>query len=128
MLKSIAHGGVLLILVLLVAACADEDFDDGWNAFKAKNYAEALRIWKPLAEEGDHEAGYFLGHLYEQGLGVPRDITEALKWYKKSGEAGNGRAINRFRTLKKSSEVTHDKSKTNRRGRESFLDGSRRQL
>lgn len=59
----------------------DEMFQQGKIAYDAKNYDEALVIWRPLAENGHTEAQYFLGVVYEEGLGVQQDCILACKWF-----------------------------------------------
>lgn len=40
----------------------------------------------------EHETEYLLGDAYKWGNGVRTDYTEAVKWYRKSAEQGNGGA------------------------------------
>jgi len=42
-----------------------------------------------LAEQGDARAQCGLGIMYSSGEGVPKNYTEALKWYRLSAEQGN---------------------------------------
>jgi TPR repeat protein len=51
-------------------------------------YATAIRLFRPLAENGDVIAQYYLGDLYDKAKGVPQDYTEATKWYRRSAEQG----------------------------------------
>jgi uncharacterized protein len=48
----------------------------------------ALELFRPLAESGDREAQYWLGHMYDAGLGVERNPTEAVGWVRKASEQG----------------------------------------
>ena len=41
------------------------------------------------AEQGDAEAQFKLGIVYDFGRGVPEDKLEAVKWYQKAAEQGN---------------------------------------
>ncbi len=43
---------------------------------------------KQKAEQGDVQAQYNMGMLYEQGKGVPKSYTEAAKWLKKAADNG----------------------------------------
>ena len=61
---------------------AAQDLQKGYDAFEAGDYATALQEWRPLAEQGDADAQYFLGVMYEKGNGVPKDYAEAVKWYR----------------------------------------------
>lgn len=57
-------------------------------AYQTKNYREAMRLYRPLAEQGNPEAQYFVGRMYEKGQGVRKDQNEVVKWYRKSAEGG----------------------------------------
>ena len=41
---------------------------------------------------GDAEAQYNLGIMYAQGLGVPQDDAEAVRWYRLAAAQGNAGA------------------------------------
>jgi TPR repeat protein len=79
--------GLVLALCLFGTAAADP-FDDGLAAFKREDYAAALALWRPLAEQGDPSAQGNLGFLYEEGHGVPKDYVQAAAWYRKAADQG----------------------------------------
>jgi len=54
-----------------------------------KDYATALREWKPLAEHGNAHAQFYLGVLYHSGHGVQKDFVQAYKWYSLAGANGD---------------------------------------
>jgi Sel1 repeat len=60
--------------------------EDAMAAYARGDYITALRILRPLADQGDAQAQYNLGVLYDNGLGVPQDDAEAMKWYRKAAE------------------------------------------
>ena len=64
----------LLVFVLLAAA--------GFAA--APDFAET----KKKAVAGDAAAQYSLGSKYYNGVGVPKDYAEAVKWFRKAAEQG----------------------------------------
>jgi uncharacterized protein len=78
-----------LAVLLLTAVPAFADTAAGLAAFKLKNYELASREWKASADAGIAEAQFDLGVLYAQGLGVRRDLTEAVNWYRKAADQGN---------------------------------------
>ena len=43
---------------------------------------------RQAAEQGDAEAQFSLGFLYEGGVGVPKDVAQAAIWYRKAAEQG----------------------------------------
>lgn len=61
-------------------------------AFDRSNYATALKIWLPLAKEGDASAQTYVGEIFEKGLGVPPDHAAAADWYRRAAESGYSRA------------------------------------
>lgn len=65
---------------------------DGLAAFEAGNYAEALHILKPLAENGLPEAQTRMAAMYASGRGVDQDLKQAAAWYQKSADQGDGDA------------------------------------
>ena len=61
---------------------------EGVAAFRTGAYGTALELLEPLAKKGDAQAGYWMGQMYEQGLGVKRDVDTAVTWYRKAAEGG----------------------------------------
>jgi TPR repeat protein len=87
MLKRILVG-VVGALTLVGAAFA-EPWEDAMAAYERDEYATALQLWRPLAEQGDADAQAHLGVMYEMGQGVPQDYAEAVKWYRLAAEQGH---------------------------------------
>ncbi len=61
-------------------------------AFDRADYETALRVWKPMADEGDPVAQTYVGAIFEKGLGVPPDYAQAAAWYQKAADQGYSRA------------------------------------
>ncbi len=78
----------LCILVIAQSAYAQDD-DIALQAAMRGDFAKALEIWRPLAEEGNLFAQFNLGLMYEKGDGVPKDEQEAARWYFKSASQGH---------------------------------------
>ena len=78
----------LTFLFLFSGSVYGDDFQDGVDAYKRKDYKEAFSLWKPLAEQGDADAQSNLGEMYAKGRGVPQDYKEALRLYRLSAEQG----------------------------------------
>ncbi len=76
------------LAVMLTGGAAAGPLEDGTPAHGRRDYATALRLWRPLAEKGDAAAQWPLGMLYRFGLGVPRNYAEAVKWYRLAAEQG----------------------------------------
>jgi TPR repeat protein len=79
--------GIVVAFSVVVAVSA-EPFQDGISAYKRGDYAAALEIFRPLAEEGNAKAQANLGLMYYKGEGVPQDYAEAAKWYRRAAEQG----------------------------------------
>jgi len=56
------------------------------------SYATALKVWLPLAQQGDPAAQTYVGEIFEKGLGVPPDYAAAAEWYRRAAENGYSRA------------------------------------
>ncbi len=61
---------------------AEEAFDDDEPHM-------ARRIWVALAEQGQPDAAYKLGMVYDSGIGVERDPARAAYWYRRAAEDGH---------------------------------------
>ena len=57
---------------------ASTDYEKVSAAYKRGDYETALRVWKPLAEQGNVRAQFSLGVLYRDGQGVPKTKDRAL--------------------------------------------------
>ena len=86
------HFIVLAFLMTLSSPVAAQDYNKGVAAFQAGDFATALQEWTPLAEAGDANAQSNLGFMYDDGLGVPQDSVEAVKWYLLAAEQGDTKA------------------------------------
>ena len=60
--------------------------------YEAKEYSEALKLYRKAADQGYASAQFNLGVMYDNGQGVAQDYSEAVKWYKKAAEQGNASA------------------------------------
>ena len=63
--------------------------EDGITAYWAGDFAAALRILRPIAEQGDAYAHTVLGNMYEYGQGVPEDYVQAHMWFNLAESQGN---------------------------------------
>ena len=74
------------------SATASADYQKGYDAYLAKDYATALREWRPLADQGDADAQFNLGTMYDNGDGVPENDKTAVKWLTLAAKQGVARA------------------------------------
>ena len=68
-------------------------FEAGMAALERQHYATAIRAWQDLASSGDDPgAQNNLGYIFENGLGVRKDLDVALEWYRKAEGRGSAEA------------------------------------
>jgi uncharacterized protein len=75
-----------LMLVAIGGAATAGPLEDAVAAYQRGDYVTALRLWRPLAQQGDADAQFHLGVMYESGQGGLRNDAEAIKWYRKAAE------------------------------------------
>ena len=56
------------------------------------DYGTALKVWSRTAQEGDPEAQYYVGTIYEKGPDGKPNYELALSWYRKAADKGYSRA------------------------------------
>lgn len=80
---------ILVLTISLLQACTENNPE---NAFRNGDYERAFELWKPLADNGDLDAAYYLGLHYYLGLGVKKNHVLARQWYEKAAEKGHAAA------------------------------------
>lgn len=78
----------VLVAFLAVPASA-QSVKAGIDAWQRADYAGAVAIWRPLAQQGDPEAAFNLGQAYRLGRGVPLDLGAAQMWYQRAADKGS---------------------------------------
>jgi TPR repeat protein len=68
------------------------DYEDAVANFDRGEYENALHIFMSLSENGDNRAKYYIGLMYNLGLGVERDVDKAVYWYEDSAAGNNVQA------------------------------------
>ena len=79
----------LTVLFLFSGSVYGDDFQDGVDAYQRKDYKEAVRLYRLSAKQGDADAQYNLGWMYDNGQGVPQDYKEAVRLYRLSAKQGD---------------------------------------
>lgn len=90
-------------VAFLLAACGppvvrgekpgvESRFRVGMVAHLKKHYGESRPVFERLAAQGHVRSQFMMGTIYEQGLGVPKNLAAAARWYRKAGEGGNDSA------------------------------------
>jgi hypothetical protein len=61
----------------------------GYTAYDRANYQTSLKIWLAEAQKGTHDAEYYVGKIYEGGLGTEPDYEAAAAWYERAANGGH---------------------------------------
>jgi len=95
----------LLAAVAILGSATDvrarSESEKGWAAYERVDYALAAKQIRPYAEQGDPEAQFKLGRMYQEGRGVTQDHAEAVKWYRLSADKGQPFAQNNLGVMYK---------------------------
>jgi len=84
------------LAAVALSGSAIADSGDGLAAFKAADYATALRELAPAAKGGEPEAAYTLGRMYAAGLGVAKDPVRAVELFRVAAEKGHAESQNQL--------------------------------
>ena len=77
-----------LLITLFTNTAALADLQDGLAAYRNGIYSYALKEFRPLAANGNTEAQFQLGLMYDYGMGIVQDDRAAVEWYRKAAEQG----------------------------------------
>lgn len=117
-----------LLLAVVIGAvavpAAAQSVRAGIEAWQKGDTADAVAIWRPLADKGDADAAFNLGQAYRLGKGAPLDLAQAQGWLERAARKGhvdaqatlglllfqNGNRISAMRWLKAAAEVGEPRS------------------
>jgi uncharacterized protein len=66
--------------------------DDATAAYQRGDFAAAMELIRPLADQGDVRAQFNLATMYYNGRGVPQDHATAAMWFRRAAEQGDMQA------------------------------------
>ena len=61
---------------------------------KSKDFTKTFDLFAQAADQGNAEAQYNLGLMYDSGEGLTQDYAKAAKWYEKAANQGDNSAQN----------------------------------
>jgi TPR repeat protein len=70
-----------------------------YSRSKRQDYAKAREWYEKAAERGNVSGMERLGRMYQDGLGVTKDLVRAHEWYEKAEEKGNAKAAAAIKDL-----------------------------
>lgn len=80
---------VLCLQGYAALALADKDpFDEAMHVYGCADYPKALKMFIPLAEQGNRLAQFQVGMMTEQGQGTDPSLKNAYDWYMKAAQQG----------------------------------------
>lgn len=65
----------------------NEILSEAKTAYNNKDYAKALTLFRQI--DNNSEAQYYIGKMYDFGLGLPQDYSTAFRWYRKAADKGD---------------------------------------
>ena len=77
-----------LLLFFQLSTSWANSTDDSWN--------QVFQFQLKLAQQGNVEAQFILGEMYEHGRGVAKDLDSAIVWYRKAEKNGQSKADQRI--------------------------------
>ena len=73
--------------------------ETGRVLLRQQDYDKVIKVFKKGVKEGDADAQYNLGYMYENGEGVEGDYVIAAEWYEKAVAQGHAKAQNNLAFL-----------------------------
>jgi TPR repeat protein len=100
MKKRTMIGSLLLAAPLLgIAGAVAGPFEDGMTAYNRGDYMPAIRLFRPLAEQGNARAQHLIGVMYHKGEGVARNSVRAFAWFSLAAAHGDRDAQAKLREV-----------------------------
>ncbi|MBN2733179.1 MAG: sel1 repeat family protein, partial [Balneolaceae bacterium] len=85
---------LLLLAVFLTVIPEYSQAQEYLTKYNSRNYSEALPLMEKAADNGDGQALYYLGLVYQYGRGVEKDMQQARMHYEKAAAKGHDEAMN----------------------------------
>ena len=93
MKKQMMIGGLVVAAQILgIAGAIAGPWEDGMASYNRGDYAPAIRLFRPLAEQGNAKAQRVLGVMYRRGEGVKRSSVRAFIWFSRAAARGDAQA------------------------------------
>ena len=80
---------VVLLLSCMLSTPVLAGLPEAVGAFESQNYEAAYPELLGLANEGNSVAAYYLGRMYNEGLGTTADKVKAIRYFEQADKASN---------------------------------------
>ena len=87
---------LIVLLFPLMSPPLLADYEAGLRAYERNNFPRARTEFFQAAIAGHAGAQFFLGEIYEGGVGVAVDYDNAIKWYRSAAEQEHAAAQRRL--------------------------------
>lgn len=84
---------LLVICLCMFATSAKANEKEARQAFSDKNYKLALKLHLVEAQKGNADSQYYLGIMFQDGLGTQPDPQKAKHWYEQGAQQGDRLSI-----------------------------------
>ena len=102
MKRQIIFGGLILAAQIWgTSAAFAGPWEDGMAAYNRGDYMPAIRLFRPLAEQGNAKAQHLIGLMYHRGEGVARSKVRAFAWFSMAAAHGDREAKAKLRDVSK---------------------------
>ena len=88
----VVGGLVVAAQILGIAGAIAGPWEDGMASYNRGDCVPAIRLFRPLAEQGNAKAQSLLGVMYRWGEGVARSAVHAFIWFSRAAARGDTRA------------------------------------
>ena len=95
-------GAIAATLLLGSAAAHAGPWEDGMVAYNRGDYLPAIRLFRPLAEQGNPKAQTQIGMMYRKGEGVQPSPARAFMWFSLAAKRGDAKAKAGLRDVSRS--------------------------
>ena len=82
-----------------VTPSPEDLYQEGMTLYNAKQYTEALEIFRKSAEKGNSSSEYMIGRMHEHAQGVSRNLDTAKEHYTRASEMGHSGAKKALKRL-----------------------------
>ncbi len=83
---------IFFALLFVTTLHAANNYNKGVDAYKARDYKTAVKLWEPYAKDGNVDAQYSIATIFYEGKGVKKNYLKALYWYKRAAEQEHAKA------------------------------------
>jgi TPR repeat protein len=101
MRKSALIGAIVATLLSGIAGAQAGPWEDGMVAYNRGDYLPAIRLFRPMAEQGNPKAQNQVGVMYRRGQGVQPSPSRAFMWFSLAARRGDVQAKAGLRDVSK---------------------------